>query len=157
VLLDGIDLLNAQADLRARIGFVPQTAVLFGGTVAANIRYGREDASDDEVRHAAVVARALDFIGDAGQFASPVARAASACRAVRSSACLHGPSSGARRVNVRRQLPPSTSHRRRSARRTAAKPPTQCSSPATHQHGHAADRIVIPRRGRVVGIGTHAR
>ena len=58
MLLDGIDVRHlAQADLRARIGFVPQTAVLFTGTVAANIRYGREDASDDEVRHAAYSGR----------------------------------------------------------------------------------------------------
>src|SRR5262249_26703690 len=63
VLVDGVDVREmAQADLRARIGFVPQKAVLFTGTVAANIRYGREDASDDDVRHAAAVAQALEFI-----------------------------------------------------------------------------------------------
>jgi ATP-binding cassette, subfamily B, multidrug efflux pump len=63
VLVDGVDVREmAQAELRARIGFVPQTATLFTGTVAANIRYGREDASDDEVRHAAAVAQALEFI-----------------------------------------------------------------------------------------------
>ncbi|HEY7291072.1 MAG TPA: ABC transporter ATP-binding protein, partial [Vicinamibacterales bacterium] len=48
VLVDGVDVREMpQADLRARIGFVPQKAVLFTGTVSANIRYGREDASDD--------------------------------------------------------------------------------------------------------------
>jgi ATP-binding cassette subfamily B protein len=63
VLIDGVDVREmTQADLRARIGFVPQKAVLFTGTVAANIRYGREDASDEEVRHAAAVAQALDFV-----------------------------------------------------------------------------------------------
>ena len=52
VLVDGLDVREmTQADLRARIGFVPQKAVLFTGTVAANIRYGREKASDEEVRH----------------------------------------------------------------------------------------------------------
>src|SRR5205814_3924802 len=46
VLVDGVDVRDmTQADLRARIGFVPQKAVLFTGTVAANIRYGREQAS----------------------------------------------------------------------------------------------------------------
>ena len=39
-----------QQDLRAKIGFVPQKAVLFSGTIADNIRYGRDDASDDEMR-----------------------------------------------------------------------------------------------------------
>ena len=63
VLVDGVDVREmTQADVRARIGFVPQKAVLFTGTVAANIRYGREEASDDEVRHAATVAQALEFV-----------------------------------------------------------------------------------------------
>jgi ATP-binding cassette subfamily B protein len=63
VLLDGVDVRDvSQADLRARIGFVPQKAVLFSGTVAANIRYGRDNASDEDVRHAATVAQAIEFI-----------------------------------------------------------------------------------------------
>jgi ATP-binding cassette, subfamily B, multidrug efflux pump len=63
VLVDGVDVREmAQADLRARIGFVPQKATLFTGTVAANIRYGRGEASDDDVRHAAAVAQAVEFI-----------------------------------------------------------------------------------------------
>jgi len=76
VLVDGVDVRDMrQADLRARIGFVPQKAVLFTGTVAANIRYGREDASDEEVRHAATVAQAIEFI-DAlpDRFASPISQ-----------------------------------------------------------------------------------
>jgi ATP-binding cassette subfamily B protein len=63
VLVDGVDVREmTQADLRARIGFVPQKAVLFTGTVAANIRYGRQDATDEEVRHAATVAQAIEFV-----------------------------------------------------------------------------------------------
>jgi ATP-binding cassette, subfamily B, multidrug efflux pump len=63
VLVDGVDVREmTQADLRGRIGFVPQKAVLFTGTVAANIRYGRENASDEEVQRAATVAQAIDFI-----------------------------------------------------------------------------------------------
>jgi ATP-binding cassette subfamily B protein len=63
VLVDGIDVRDlAQEDLRRRIGFVPQKAVLFTGTVADNIRYGKEDATDMEVAHAAEVAQADDFI-----------------------------------------------------------------------------------------------
>jgi ATP-binding cassette subfamily B multidrug efflux pump len=76
VLVDGVDVREmTQADLRARVGFVPQKAVLFTGTVAANIRYGREDATDEEVRHAAVVAQAIEFI-DAmpGTFSAPVSQ-----------------------------------------------------------------------------------
>jgi ATP-binding cassette subfamily B protein len=63
VLVDGVDVRDVpQHDLRARIGFVPQKAVLFSGTVASNIRFGRGDATDEEVRHAARVAQAAEFI-----------------------------------------------------------------------------------------------
>ena len=48
--------------LRRRIGFVPQKATLFTGTIAENIRFGNPDATDDEVREAARIAQALDFI-----------------------------------------------------------------------------------------------
>ncbi|HKV84356.1 MAG TPA: ABC transporter ATP-binding protein [Ktedonobacterales bacterium] len=65
VLVDGVDVrAMPQEELRAKIGFVPQTAVLFSGTAADNIRYGKEMASDDEVRHAAETAQASEFIQD---------------------------------------------------------------------------------------------
>jgi ATP-binding cassette subfamily B protein len=76
VLVDGVDVREmTQSELRARIGFVPQKAVLFTGTVADNIRYGREQATDEEVRHAATVAQAVEFV-DAlpQQFASPISQ-----------------------------------------------------------------------------------
>ncbi|MGE5653708.1 MAG: ABC transporter ATP-binding protein [Bacillota bacterium] len=63
ILIDGVDLRSmSQADLRSRIGFVPQTALLFSGTIAENIRYGKEDATDEEVRQAAEIAQATEFI-----------------------------------------------------------------------------------------------
>ncbi len=62
VCVDGVDVrAMRQRDLRQRIGYVPQKAVLFTGSVAENIRYGDEAASDDEVRHAAEIAQA-DFV-----------------------------------------------------------------------------------------------
>jgi ATP-binding cassette subfamily B multidrug efflux pump len=68
VLVDGVDVRAlTQAELRAKIGLVPQTAVLFSGTVAENIRVGNEGATDDEVRHAAEVAQATEFIGEMGE------------------------------------------------------------------------------------------
>ncbi|WP_416825668.1 ABC transporter ATP-binding protein [Ectobacillus polymachus] len=51
-----------QADVRSKIGFVPQKAVLFSGTVNENIRYGKEDATPEEIKHAAKIAQAADFI-----------------------------------------------------------------------------------------------
>jgi len=63
VLVDGVDVRElAQADLRAKIGFVPQKAVLFTGSVAENIRFGSQAATDDEVRAAAEVAQAAEFV-----------------------------------------------------------------------------------------------
>ena len=63
VLVDGVDVRQMRKDdLRGRIGYVPQKAVLFSGTVASNIRFGRETATDDEVQRAAGVAQAAEFI-----------------------------------------------------------------------------------------------
>ncbi|TMC19747.1 MAG: ABC transporter ATP-binding protein [Chloroflexi bacterium] len=65
LLVDGVDVREmSQEHLRSKIGFVPQKAVLFSGTVAENIRYGKEDATDEEVRHAADVAQATEFISE---------------------------------------------------------------------------------------------
>jgi ATP-binding cassette subfamily B multidrug efflux pump len=76
VLVDGVDVRElAQHDLRSRIGYVPQQAVLFSGTVAGNIRFGTESATDEQVRHAAEIAQATEFVDgmDAG-FASAIAQ-----------------------------------------------------------------------------------
>jgi ATP-binding cassette, subfamily B, multidrug efflux pump len=48
--------------LRSQIGYVPQKAVLFSGTIGDNIRFGKEDATDEEIRHAAAIAQATEFI-----------------------------------------------------------------------------------------------
>ncbi len=63
VTIDGIDIRQLQQDsLLENIGVVPQESVLFSGTVADNIRYGRPEASDEEVISAAKAAQAHDFI-----------------------------------------------------------------------------------------------
>ena len=65
VLVDGVDVREmTQEQLRAKIGFMPQKAVLFSGTVAENIRYGNEEASEEEVKHAADIAQATEFISE---------------------------------------------------------------------------------------------
>ena len=50
------------SDLREEIGFVPQKGVLFSGTIASNLRFGRDDATDEEIRLAAEIAQASEFI-----------------------------------------------------------------------------------------------
>ncbi len=63
VLIDGVDVREIEADsLLACIGIVPQESILFSGTVRDNIRYGRPDATDDQVVAAAKAAQAHDFI-----------------------------------------------------------------------------------------------
>ncbi|GIP47563.1 multidrug ABC transporter ATP-binding protein [Paenibacillus sp. J53TS2] len=76
VRVDGVDVRDmTQEELRSKIGFVPQMAVLFSGTISENIRYGKEDATDEEVWRAAEIAQARDFIGKMEQgFESPIAQ-----------------------------------------------------------------------------------
>lgn len=63
ILVNGVDVREiAQEQLRARIGFVPQKALLFSGTIAENIRFGNDNASLAEVEHVAEVAQACEFI-----------------------------------------------------------------------------------------------
>lgn len=63
VLVDGIDVREvSQHDLRDRIGYVPQRAVLFSGTVASNIRYADEEATDGELAKYVEIAQAQDFV-----------------------------------------------------------------------------------------------
>src|SRR5699024_1225798 len=65
VLVNGLDVrAMPQAVLRSKIGLVPQQAFLFSGSIADNIRYGKTDASLEEVEHAAKVAQADEFIQD---------------------------------------------------------------------------------------------
>ncbi|HCM24293.1 MAG TPA: ABC transporter, partial [Ruminococcaceae bacterium] len=60
---DGCDVREVtQKDLHARIGYVPQKGQLLSGTIASNLRYGKSDATDDEIRTAAQVAQATEFI-----------------------------------------------------------------------------------------------
>lgn len=65
VRVNGTDVREiSQEDLRAKIGFVPQKAVLFTGTIAENIRHGKDDATMEEIVHAARTAQAENFISE---------------------------------------------------------------------------------------------
>ena len=63
VLVDGIDVRAWDpAALGSRLGLVPQKAFLFSGTIRSNLRYGKDDATDEEMWHALEVAQAADFV-----------------------------------------------------------------------------------------------
>ncbi len=65
ILIDCVNIKDmAQKDLRDKIGFVPQRPVLFSGTIAENLRYGNENATDEDLNDAARIAQAFDFIGE---------------------------------------------------------------------------------------------
>ena len=65
ILLDGVDIRRMDLkDLRSRLGYVPQKAVLFSGTIDSNLRYGREDAPEEEIRKAVEIAQAADFVDE---------------------------------------------------------------------------------------------
>ncbi|MBV9021348.1 MAG: ABC transporter ATP-binding protein [Ktedonobacteraceae bacterium] len=76
VLVDGVDVREmTQEHLREKIGFVPQKAVLFSGTIDENIRFGKHDASEDEIQYASEVAQASEFIsGMQDGFSSMIAQ-----------------------------------------------------------------------------------
>lgn len=63
ITIDGTDIRDVSIEsLRGNIGYVPQKGVLFSGTIASNIRFGAEDASDEQMKKAAAIAQATDFI-----------------------------------------------------------------------------------------------
>lgn len=64
ITVDGVDVRKlTKNDLRSRIGLVPQKGVLFSGTIASNLKFGRTEATDEELEKAAEIAQAMDFIG----------------------------------------------------------------------------------------------
>ena len=63
ITIDGTDIRDMSLEvLRGMIGFVPQKAVLFSGTIASNIKFGNSDASDDDMKQCAQIAQATEFI-----------------------------------------------------------------------------------------------
>ncbi len=79
ITLDGVDIRKiSKKQLRDGIGFVPQKAVLFSGTIASNLRFGRPDAGEDELREAAEIAQAAEFIeGKEERYESRIAQGGS--------------------------------------------------------------------------------
>lgn len=63
ITIDGIDVKDlSQQSIRDNIGYVPQKGILFSGTIASNIKYGAENASDEQMLEAATIAQATEFI-----------------------------------------------------------------------------------------------
>lgn len=162
ILIDGINIQDyAQKQLRDKIGFVPQRAFLFRGTIADNIRYGKEDATDGEVEYAATVAQAHAFISEKPeQYQSFVAQGGTNL------------SGGQRqRVAIARALVRKpeiyvfddsfsaldfkTDAMLRAALRKEVKDATVVIVAQRVSTIMDADRIIVLDNGRAVGVGTH--
>jgi len=162
VLIDGVDVRRLRrTDLWARLGLVPQKAFLFSGTVARNLRYGKDDATDEELWTALEIAQARDFVAtmdggleaEIGQGGATVSggqrqRLAIARALVKQpSIFLFDDSFSA--------LDARTDQRLRAALREHTGDATVvivAQRVGTVMH---ADRIIVMDGGRVVGVGTH--
>ncbi|TLM70723.1 MAG: ABC transporter ATP-binding protein [Actinobacteria bacterium] len=163
VLVDGVDVRAlAQEDLWRRIGFIPQKAFLFSGTVASNLRYGDEAAADEDLWAALRIAQGADFVTEMPEgLAAPIAQGGA------------NVSGGQRqRLAIARALVKrpeiyvfddsfsaldfKTDARLRAALASETREATVvivAQRVGTIMH---ADRIVVLDEGRVAGIGTHA-
>lgn len=163
VLVDGVDVREVrQQDLRARIGYVPQKTVLFSGTVASNLRFGNEAATDDDLRHAAGVAQAAEFIDAMTEgYASPVAQGGTNLSGGQKQRLAIA------RALVRRAdiyvfddsfsaLDFATDARLRAALRADTTTATVFLVSQRIGTVMGADRIIVLDDGHVAGIGTHA-
>ena len=163
VLVDGVDVRELrQEDLRGKVGFVPQKAVLFSGTVATNIRFGRDAATDEELRQAAAVAQAAEFIDQMPDgYASAVSQGGTNLSGGQKQRLAIA------RALVRRAeiyvfddsfsaLDFATDARLRAALRTDLTAATVFIVSQRIGTVMNADRIVVLDDGRVAGIGRHA-
>jgi ATP-binding cassette subfamily B protein len=163
VLLDGVDIRELdRQDLWARIGFVPQKAFLFSGTVASNLRYGDREASDEDLWRALDVAQARDFVAEMeGGLDAPIAQGgANVSGGQRQRLAIA-------RALVRRApltifddsfsaLDFGTDARLRAALGRELSRATVIIVAQRVGTIRSADRIVVLDDGRVVGVGTHA-
>jgi len=162
VLVDGVDVRELDFDvLWNRIGLVPQKAYLFSGTIASNLRYGRPDATDEELWHYLEIAQARDFVEELPEgLAAPIAQGGTNL------------SGGQRqriaiaRALVRRPeiylfddsfsaLDLGTDARLRAALRPVTADAAVIIVAQRVSTIIDADRIVVLEDGRVVGTGTH--
>ncbi len=163
ILIDGVDIREvAQADLRARIGYVPQQGVLFSGTIADNLRYADESASEARMRAAIETAQAAEFVfsrpeglgyaiaqGGSNVSGGQKQRLAIA-RALTRQAPIYIFDDSFSALDYKTDKALRRALREKAARSTVLLV-TQRVATAMH-----ADQIIVLEKGRVAGIGTHA-
>ncbi|MBT2582889.1 ABC transporter ATP-binding protein [Planococcus sp. ISL-109] len=162
IRVNGVDIRQAsQQEVRSKIGFVPQKSMLFTGTIADNIRFGKQDASQAELDHAARIAQATEFIDQIdGGYAAEIEQGGSN---------LSGGQK--QRLSIARALirKPDvyifddsfsaldfkTDAKLRKALKDETKNATALLVAQRVSTVVDADRIIVLEKGRVVGMGTH--
>ncbi|MET9930124.1 MULTISPECIES: ABC transporter ATP-binding protein [unclassified Streptomyces] len=163
VLVDGADVRTLGPALMARtVGLVPQKPYLFSGTIASNLRYGKPDATDEELWHALETAQAADFVRELDEgLDAPVSQGgANFSGGQRQRLAI------ARVLTARPRLylfddsfsalDPGTDARLRAALAEETAGSTVVVVAQRISTVRHADRIVVLDRGRVVAAGTHA-
>lgn len=163
VLLDGVDVRDlATADLGSQLGLVPQKAFLFSGTVADNLRYGKGDATEDEMWSALEIAQARDFVEALPEgLEAPVAQGGTTFsggqrqRLAIARAVVRRP-----RVYLFDDSFSALDYSTDARLRAALRPHTQDATVLVVAQRVAtirdADQILVLDHGRIVGRGTHA-
>ncbi|WP_342425495.1 ABC transporter ATP-binding protein [Paenibacillus sp. FSL L8-0502] len=162
VQVDGIDVRQYKLEqLRQKIGIVPQKALLFTGTIADNIRWGHEHATDEEVAQAAAIAQADEFISNLlEKFDAPITRGGlnlsggqkqrlTIARAIVGNPEILILDDSSSALDFATDAALRKSLREKSTRMTVLLVSQRVSSV---QH---ADKIIVFDEGRIVGIGTH--
>jgi ATP-binding cassette, subfamily B, multidrug efflux pump len=162
VVIDGVDVRDLAPDvLAARIGLVPQRPYLFSGTVASNLRYGRPDATDEELWRALSIAQAREFVAAMpGGLAAPIAQGGSNVsggqrqRLAIARALVHRPAIYLFDDSFS-ALDYATDAALRQALTEEIEGATVLIVAQRVNTIRDADRIVVLDEGRVVGSGTH--
>lgn len=162
VQVDGIDVRQYKLEpLRQKIGIVPQKALLFTGTIADNIRWGHEHATDEEVARAAAIAQADEFISNLPEkYNAPIARGGlnlsggqkqrlTIARAIVGNPQILILDDSSSALDFATDAALRTSLRENSSSMTVLLVSQRVSSV---QH---ADKIIVFDEGRIVGVGTH--
>ena len=162
VLVDGVDVREYEPqDLWQRIGLVPQSAFLFSGSVADNLRYGRPDATDDELWHLLDVAQAIEFVSEMPErLETQVAQAGASvsggqrqrlaiARALAKKACIYIFDDSFSAVDVKTDADLRAALRRETAQATTIVVAQRVGTIMN------AQQIVVLEDGGVVGLGTH--
>lgn len=162
IKVNGINIKNVSLhDLREKIGYVPQKGVLFSGTIDSNLRYGKKDATEEDIIKAAKIAQSIDFINDKeDKFDSEISQGGS------------NVSGGQKqRLSIARAIAKDpeififddsfsaldfkTDAKLRKALKTETKESTVLIVAQRISTILDADQIVVLDEGKVVGIGTH--